>query len=278
MHNKDPFLKPRDYVNAVKQQPEYIEAHAGDAPTSPESLIKRHKLAISLGAHAAAEVMRQEHGKFDIKPRIMDMVSRMDDFYDSRQRIATHKAELRKDRISDEAYQDFIQAKETVIDFNHTLREVIEVNNNRFNFEDLLVFMTEIHAAINGPDTQQEFYDHGQEVLIGMRNEIATEQILLQYSDYEFELGDEADDAIGADLIIEGVPFDVKSSPKSTERAQKTALRYGRNPHLVIWSHLKPEDFKGRLTLPAEASKKAAPELIRDVRTGLAAHRMQRSA
>lgn len=275
MKNKESLLDPRLYINAIKSERSYAEAYGGDYSNAAELIIKR-KAAIKLGALAASETLRLEYGTYDPKPRIMRLVSQLDDFSESKQRLENYSANA-GGHINETKKQQIKHDKETVISFNHSLREVIETNNRRFNFAELVTFMTNMHSSIEGPENQKHFHDLARRTIVGVRNEIATEQVLLQYSDYSFEMADEEADLHGADLIIEGVPFDIKASKGAADRAKDDARKYGRDPNLIVWSHIREEDFEGQLLLPNANSSRIAQELIQDIDKGIDSYHSQYS-
>jgi hypothetical protein len=109
--------------------------------------------------------------------------------------------------------------------------------------------MTNMYTAINGQENQQQFYDLARRHLVGMRDEVAFEQILMA-TDIDYRLPTTEEDRSGADFIIYGVGVDVKSSEYTADRARKQAMRRGKDADHIIWSQIKPEDYNGKLTLP----------------------------
>lgn len=267
--NKDPFLNHREYVTDIAKQPEFQANRPERGAESNEAYIRQMRVAVGMGAIAAARHLKQERSGFDVKPRVLDMVAKLPDFHDTQQRLESYQQKYQEKRSPRAEYQQFKKDKESVIEFNHTIRDVIESSNDRFDFNELLNFMTNMHMSINGPESRHEFYQKTRDVLFGVRNEIATEAALLRYSDYDIEMGDAEDDATGVDMYINGVPFDIKNSQGSVNHARDKAREYGRNPDLIIWSYIDMEDFDGKLTLSDVGMKRAANKMSVDIEAGI---------
>ncbi|HEX6416141.1 MAG TPA: hypothetical protein VFZ62_01315 [Candidatus Saccharimonadales bacterium] len=254
--NSQETLNPRRFTSAIQSQTEFRAA----LPTAErfqalEDKDKQHyrKRAIAAGAISHAMRLEKERGEYDLDANLFKLVGELESFYTNKSTITSlsDAYEGGPPTMPRHIKDKFYASKDAVISFNHTLREVINAGASRFDFHELLTFMTNMHMAAGGQKTAANFQELAKDSLVGMRNEIAFEQILIA-NDIDYELGSVEQDATGGDFIIEGVPVDVKSSPSAVEKARQKAMREGRDPNLIMWSHIRFEDYEGKLTLPYE--------------------------
>lgn len=157
--------------------------------------------------------------------------------------------------------------KRTITKFNHLVLDVIDAstvhnpNEPNITFQDLVQFMTQQYTVMSGDSNTARFQGMARSTVAGMRNEFAVEQLLIKYG-VEFDSGDERDDARGGDIIVNNTRIDLKASEERAAAAQAKAAKNGYNPHRIIWSQIKAEDFKGELTLSPEAEERVARDLI----------------
>jgi hypothetical protein len=251
-------LEPNRFAKSIQQDPEFI----GELPAKPLSELapeqRRVHLqrAIASGAFSIADRLEQERGEdYDLNANLYRLVGTLNTFDKSSAKVN----QLRERYSSPEHMppairQNFYHNKAQVIEFNHILSDIINAGATKFNFDELLAFMVNMHAASGEQENTAEFYTQAKNALTGMRNELAFEQVLMA-SGLDYELGNAEDDARGGDFIVEGVPIDVKSSEAAAEQAKKTARRGGYDDSGIIWSRLSSKDFNGELTLPYEMSK-----------------------
>ena len=154
----------------------------------------------------------------------------------------------------------FYDSKQIVIEFNHALRKVISTDAPRFDFEELLHFIVDTYTAVSGQKHADDFYHHIRTTLVGMRNEIAVEQMLIG-AGVAYELGSLKQDAVGGDFIINGIPVDIKASEKTAEVARQRAIDGGYDPSSILWSHIEFEDFDGALRLSPQKSREIFAQL-----------------
>jgi len=251
--NNQETLNPRRFTTAIQSQAEFRAA----LPTKErfqtlEDKDKQHyrKRAIAAGAISHATRLEKEHGEYDLDTNLFRMVGELESFHTNKAAISSLSETYGSPMAMPQAIRDkFYRSKESVISFNHTLREVINAGASKFSFDELLTFMTNMHMAGGGRETAAEFQGFARDALVGMRNEIAFEQVLIA-NDVDYELGTVEEDATGGDFIIEGVPIDIKSGLTATDEARKKARREGRNPDLIMWSHIREADYEGKLALP----------------------------
>lgn len=165
----------------------------------------------------------------------------------------------------------FYDSKDSIIRFNDTLVDAIPACAEQFTFEELLSFLTEKFSASDDPKHAADFHERAREALVGMRNEVAVEQ-LLNAGGMQFRRGTVEEDGKGGDLFVEGVPIDFKSDEYSAERARMRAEEGGYDSGMIVWSHVNFEDFEGKLMLPHERSLAIFAELKPELEAAIAAH------
>lgn len=266
-------LNPTHTATLVRSTPEFWAAlpikNAEDMP--PDELKRFRTDAIIKGAAGAALRLEQEHGAYDLDANLMSLIAHLNVFYNAQSSLTEfrdHYGHAKRHDIPDNIYEGYLTDKRRTTKFNHILREVINAGAGKFNFNELLVFLTNQHIAMGGKDSQNEFHGMTRTALVGMRNEIAVEQILIR-SGIEYKLGTEEQDAHGGDFIIDGVGIDVKASEKTTEHAKQNASHHGYNPDVIVWSHINFKDFDGELFLPQHLNEQVASDLIPDINVAI---------
>lgn len=269
-------LDPRRFISTLQRRPEFLAELPADRSLAELPREQRHSFlrhAIAESALSVAHELEKDRGEYDLDANLYKLIGELPSFFEHQQAInnliTTYGSAL---AIPPHLKQEFRHHKAVLIPFNHTLREVINAGASRFNFNELLAFMTTMHAASGGSATISEFNNLVHKTLIGMRNEIAFEQILIA-SGLEYQAGDIAQDASGGDFIIEGVPIDVKASSISTTINRNKAIERGGNPHLIIWSHIAPGDYNGQLSLPYSRVHVIAEEVLPDIKQALNSER-----
>ncbi len=252
-----PFLDPARVTAFIRGHPAFLaelptQQNFAELPIEERQAYLQRAIASSALLLAGEQ---ESHNSLDAN--LYTLVGELHSFYQSRRTIdslnneyggAQHMPRDKKRVLHDN--------KKTITKFNHTLREVINDGASKFTFNDLLVFMTNMHIAGGGRDTATGFQENVRDVLIGMRNEMAFEQ-----------------DALGGDVIINGVPIDVKASQSTVDIARKEAVRHGSNPHLIVWSHINFEDYEGQLTLPYERAATVLERVKPDIDQAVASNR-----
>jgi hypothetical protein len=237
----------------------------------------RHR-ALARGALSLAVEAEAEHGEYDLRANLFALVGNLQSFYEGSQKLEELRGKYESPYfMPPDVKQSFYNTKNKVTEFNHALHEVINAGASKFSFSELLDFMTTIHVASGGQSTARGFHHDAREALIGMRNEMAYEQALI-LAGIPYETGDIEQDAKGADFIIMGAPIDVKSSLETTIKAKNSASQHGRNPDLIVWSHISFEDYEGALTLPHERALELVNLIKPDIRQAVLSHRGTRAA
>lgn len=245
-------LDPRRFTQSIRDTPRFRE-ELPDTPfaeLTPEARRESLLRAVASGAISIADTLERQRGEYDLDANLYRLVGNLNSFHEGSLVIDRLREQYQTPRYMPRAEKKtFYDNKGRVTEFNHILREVINAGASRFGFNNLLTFMTNMNAASGNRENTGEFHAQARAALVGMRNEIAVEQVLIG-AGIDYELGTLEDDAEGGDIIIENIPIDIKASLNATQRAQEKARQFGRDPNRIIWSHIQFEDYEGQLTLP----------------------------
>lgn len=160
--------------------------------------------------------------------------------------------------------------KRRIIDFNQRLRDVIRSSASKLKFDDLLEYMTGSFAKHHSKAATNEFSERARTTIVGMRNEVALQQVLDE-AHVPYQQATQLQDAHGGDIVIDGVPIDIKSSRFAVMRAKQRARRAHHDTRTIVWSHIEPEDFRGQLKLPERAVSPLWRELRLDLQRAVRA-------
>jgi hypothetical protein len=278
---KEHLLRPSFIVREIRASESYLEDKTRvnkDETLTKDERMEAYQRAMAKGALSIAHKIEAEQGSYDLEANLFRLVGNLHSFYESSQKLEGLRETYDSPRdMPGDIRQHFYNTKEKVTEFNHVLHEVINAGASRFNFSELLDFMTTMHITNGGESTAEDFHREAKEALIGMRTEMAYEQALI-LAGIPYEVGDLAQDAKGGDFIVMGAPIDVKSSLEKTTYAKEKALYQGRNPDLIVWSHLSFTDFKGQLTLPHEKAMELSETIKPDLLLAVRSHRTRRAA
>jgi hypothetical protein len=269
LSNSESPLNPIRFISAINSNESFLRAlpERDGQKDSPELRRERQKLAIARGALSEAQKRETERGASDLDANLFALIGKLGSFYEGQHTMGrllnTYGSPHRmrpKEKLA------YYKNKEKVIGFNHTLHEIINAAGTKppFDFSELLSFMTQMHIRGGGQATAQDFNTAAGSRLVGARNEMATEQVLI-YGGVDYENGTVDDDGMGGDIIIGNVLIDVKAGELTARRAQEKARQEGHNPKTIIWSHIEFEDFKGGLILPKERNAPVFTALKPDI-------------
>lgn len=281
MRTQEAILDPKRFIRVIQSQSEFATQLPTDRPFGelpPDQKQIHFQRAIASSAISIARRVERAKGGHNVDVQLYTLIAELPTFYETKRTINSLL-----DTYGDYAHMPleeklrYNKSKETQIAFNTTLREVINTGASKFNFNDLLTFMTTMHAASGGRETTKEFYGFARESLVGIRNEMAFEQVLMA-SGLDYEVGSVEQDAEGGDFIVNGVPIDVKASKDNVARKQQKAIEAGRNPNLIVWSHIDFEDYEGSLTLPYSWAESTVEKVLPDIRQALASEGVELAA
>ena len=268
-------LNPNKFISRIRTSNEFLgnmpKAKHDELPENQrEQAIHR---AIAKGALSLAGHERATSGN-ELDANLYEMVSGLQDFYESSRTLDELRDRYGSPKRMPPAERDrFYDSKEAIIGFNDTLVEVINSGASNFDFGELLGYMTNMFSASNHNRRRvADFQARAREALVGMRNEMAVEQLLIA-GGIDYRRGTVEEDSKGGDYIIEGVPFDFKSDEYSAEKARLRAEEGGYDSSTIVWSHIRFEDFEGKLTLPYDKCAPILAELKPELDAAIAAHK-----
>ena len=267
----DDILNPDRYVSQLRSHEEFVyrlsKAGLGPKETRPPYLHRR------IAAKAFDTYVERGHaGTPSLEAHLLKLVKGLSRFYrDSRTLDHLRLRYGRPQNMPPYEKDRFYDSKDTIISFNDTLVDVIGEGADRFDFDDLLTFMSNVFSLINGNHHTRDFEERAREAIIGMRNEVAVEQILTA-GGVNFRRGTIKEDSKGGDYFIGGVPFDFKSNELSAQHARMKAEEGGYDSGTILWSHVHPEDFEGKLAIPYDRRLKIFAELKPELEAAIASH------
>ena len=281
--NKD-VLNPNRFITRIRTSNEFLASLPKHELPRDE---RQHAIQRAIATSALSLANHEKEGSGnDLDANLLEMISGLQGFYESSRLLD----QLREryggpQRMTPETRDLFYEAKDTIIEFNDTLVEVINSGASQFDFDELLTFMTNMFSAGNNLGSDHvagrrriaDFSSRARESLVGMRNEMAVEQLLI-YGDVDFRRGTVEEDSKGGDYFVEGVPIDFKSDERSAERSRLRAEEGGYDSSGILWSHVTPRDFEGKLTLPYNKCAAIFAKLKPDLDAAIAAHKHPQTA
>lgn len=268
----DDILTPERYLRRLRTHTDFLgRLPKNELPDQP--YLKRR---IAAGAFRSYVEKRPKAN--DLEANLFKLVRGLDRFYrDSRTLDYLRHHYGRPQNMSPHDKDRFYDSKDTIINFNDTLVDVIGAGAERFDFDELLAFMTNVFSALSGGHHVRDFEERAREAIVGMRNETAVEQ-LLTAGGVEFRRGSIKEDSKGGDYFIDGIPFDFKSNEMSAERARMKAEEGGYDGGTILWSHVHSEDFEGKLALPQAKRQAIFAELKPELDAAIQAHKHPQTA
>lgn len=181
----------------------------------------------------------------------------------------------------EEAQRNPLPHKRKVIEFDRALKEMVD-DNPSVGFNETLRFLGQSIISTSGEDTYRKVADDLRAILVGMRHEIAAEQ-MFEYLDMEYRQTSIEEDLRGKDIVLmyEGkdwVGVDIKGSARGAEAGREKARSKGRNDNIIVWSHCHDEDFGNTFRLDNELIYEQSSAFIADVTDQLNAQAARRSA
>jgi hypothetical protein len=268
-HQEKTALNPAQFAGTIRRQPEFLRSLPQERYEALPVNERREQMqqAMAKGALSLANKLEKEHGEYNLDANLYRLIGSLSSFRQNSHELGALRDKYGGVHSMPAAIKDrFYRCKEEVTEFNHVLREVINASASRFGFNDLLTFMTTMQTASGGREGIEEFQQDARSALVGMRNEMAFEQLLI-HAGLDYEIGTLEQDAAGGDFIIEGIPVDVKASQAAADQARERSRSGGYDASGIIWSHIHFEDYEGQLTLPYEKNDEVfarlKPELDR---------------
>jgi hypothetical protein len=270
------ILNPERFITRIRTNARFLGRLPKTNLREPSEEGRGHSFHRAIAAKAFhSHVVKQPVGGQSLDANLFKLAAGLKDFYeDSRTLDYLRNRYGRPQNMSPRDKDRFYESKGTIINFNDTLVEVIDAGAPLFDSEELLTFMTDVFSATNGQDHASDFRERAREAIIGMRNEMAVEQILTA-GGVGFRRGTAKEDSKGGDYFIEDVPIDFKSNHDSAQKARIRAEEGGYDSSAILWSHVGPEDFSGKLTLPYDRRIAIFAELKPELDAAIAAHKQR---
>lgn len=224
--------------------------------------LDRRRRSIRLAATALQErkpsgYLTPEGHAMNITAQLTTFSQSLDELNDLREQGAKHHEKLRPLR--------------KVAEFNHAVKDMID-NNPSLQFTEVLNFIMNMNQQINGnPEHGHAFEDQVRGILVGMRHEIAFEQMLGYMPDVEYREATIEEDLQGADIFVSlnnspMVPIDVKAGAEKTQVSKEQAHNRGYDSSHIIWSHILDEDFNGSFRISNDVAAAKAGYVYNDLR------------
>lgn len=276
----NPSLDLHRLSESVLRNPAYAEGlprqNLAELSDDDRRAVRRNAMAHS--AMSLSQQREKDHGPYDLDANLYQLMAATEPFFEAQHniddfRFRTKDVDWRTVPQEDKA--DYRQARQTLTDFNHIVREIIEIGGGKFNFNQLVTFMTNVHIANGGAKSANAFAQMAESCVSGMRVEVGDEQALI-HSGIEFEVGTKDQDIHGGDFFIDGVGFDIKHSQNRVEKERAIARSRGDDPNVIIWSHIEDDYFNGQLILPADKNDIVARGLLADIKKVIGNEGMRR--
>ena len=187
---------------------------------------------------------------------------------------------------------DFRAAKHHVIRFNHSLKALLEADEN-LDAENLVVVITDMYGIMNSDrwgnnkdgwhSEQAWFKQHIDQCVRGMQHEVIASQIITAIGELTDEDGNPIDISVdtnvtiqdevrGVDMLVtlDGVtfPIDIKASERTAQHARKKS----RKPNSIISTGIHTRELGGAFRVSPDKARTLAPSLLEKLRTARNEH------
>lgn len=269
-------LNPSTFIHEINQSDAYFRA-MNELVRLPEAekpeAGDRRRIAVRLAS--AALSTEQVSGFKSLDSHAFNVIHHLTEFTESQRALADIRAHHG-------SYNEKHPYVEKMVGFNHAIKEMVDAYP-ALQFDRVMSFLRHMHQALDGADRNKHFETEVRGILVGVRHEIGVEQMLGTMRNVEYETGAVSDDIKGADLYvsIDGspmTPFDIKASPTKTFYAKNEAPAKGHNPDHIIWSHIEDREFGNSFRIPYTLAAERAPELYKDLYTGVFPNEHQKRA
>lgn len=255
-------LNTRDIGHKVATSEAFIRAANQDGTLQLSERDRRRK---AIGVAASALTGETKSGYMSTEGHAMNVTAKLTYFRDSLDKL--HHL-----RAVGSRHHEKLPALRKIAEFNHAVKDMVN-SNPSLGFAEVLSFILKMDQNINGRNTGgHEFETEVRGVLIGMRHEIAFEQILGYIPEAEYKETTVEDDLNGADILIslDNSPLtaiDIKASYETTQRSKNEATWYGFDSSHIVWSHINEEDFNGTFRISNETAKLKSTAVYDDLCT-----------
>lgn len=257
--NKEPITS-RKLITSMVSSEAYRDTFNGiDLHTMyEEDKFELRSRALGAAAMQRANENTRESGYKTPEGHLYSLMSQYGSF------ISSHRA-LDYLQSHDTSREEKLPELRKAVEFNATLRELIDASGSSLTATSLFVTLAETFQHMHGTEELPYFMSEMRGVLSGMRHEIGFEQIIATMPDIEYEHATpEEDITLGIDMKLsyKGVRIDadIKASAYNAQKANENDWHKNK---LYIWSQLSDSDFGNGFHI----SNKLAQEKSRDVRT-----------
>jgi len=170
-------------------------------------------------------------------------------------------------------HSEKIPALKKVAEFNHAVKAMIDTNPS-LKFGEVLSFILSMNQQVNRAHNGPAFEYQVRSILVGMRHEIAVEQMLGYMPDVEYRETTVDEDLKGADIFvsINGSPMtaiDIKASYETAQRAKMKAAENGYDSSHIVWSHINDDDFGASFRIPHDLAMARSAALYDDLQNAV---------
>ncbi|RYX79434.1 hypothetical protein EON76_01805 [bacterium] len=249
-HNLQNPIRPDGYLLEISRRystelPSYfLEQSADEQYKSRARALGRTANTLSQ-SHTVGEFVTPEASLYSI-------IGKLDTFFEATQTLATFDKNQHEYGLK-ASYEARTAEKMKIIEFNHTLRDVID-KHPRMSPPELTKFLVQSYSFLHGSQHIDEFAFEAKARVKGMQHELLTEQVIgtIDDPDINYELATPEQELRGADIIayvgdVE-LPIDIKASQNLVD----AAIQKGRPPHRVMYSGFSSEEAGNRFRIPRE--------------------------
>jgi hypothetical protein len=244
-------LETSHIVHKVGTSKEYAKAR-NEAEALDLDDSGRRRAAIRMAATALSG--EQASGYLTPDGHAMNITARLTDFSESIRELHTLQEQ-------DASHEEKLPALRRLAEFNHAVKNMVDANPS-LSFDEVLTFIMSMNQSINGlKSSDSQFEYEVTNILVGMRHEIAFEQMLGYMPDVEYKEATIEDDLVGADIFISingsaMVPIDIKASQKTVQRKRDEQIQHGYTPNHIVWSQVTNDEFGGSFRIPHDIAQK----------------------
>lgn len=256
--NNNP-LDTGNIVHKIKTSEAFVRAQ-NDAETAHLSEDDRIHKSVRMAANILKDA--KPSGYLTAEGHAFNVTAQLTTFSDSIHEIH----QLRADHAP---HSEKLPALRHIAEFNHAVKDMVN-SNPSLGFAEVLSFITDMNRNVNGNRAGgRHFDDEIRGVLVGMRHEIAVEQMLWHMPGVTYREATTEEDLKGADIFVsvDGspmMPFDIKSSREKAERSRAAAIQSGFDGNHIVWSHIDDSDFNGTFRISDEVAKARSEGLHKD--------------
>lgn len=236
---KNAPTRTRDIIQSLATTPVFMAKLAQTPEAQDEKSIPR--IAVALGATAShfVEHHKAQRGSdyLDDVHQELNLVSLVPSAAQGWMVLSAPKYTYEREEIH--------QAKRAVIEFNHAIRSIID-RSPSLTRQELLTRISDIAAHMVPNFLANDFRGNVRAVVVGMQQEIFTEQALWSIPDVEVDDEVSVEDELhGVDIRFhyKGKPYaiDVKSSPESVAEAEANSRQSDTN--ILFWTGLRGHEI-----------------------------------